>query len=124
MDAIFGLKNFRNEIVWKRAQPKSHTKVRMSRAHDVLLFYSSTEKTAFKMQYTENDPEYIEKFYKYVEKETGYRPTRQTVYNWARRGWLHVGVYKPLRTTRRWVLKCLETYKQMIGTNRGGRRSR
>lgn len=58
-----------------------------------------------------------------VEKETGYRPTRQTVYNWARRGWLHVGVYKPLRTTRRWVLKCLETYKQMIGTNRGGRRS-
>ena len=28
MDAVFGPVNFRNEIIWVRAQPKSHTKIR------------------------------------------------------------------------------------------------
>ena len=57
-----------------------------------------------------------------VERETGYRPTRQTVYNWAHREWLRVGAFKPLRTTRKWVRECLADHKQTIGTNRGGRR--
>ena len=73
MDSIFGPQNFRNEIVWERAQPKSHTSLRMSRAHDILLFFSKSEKSAFKIQHTENDPDYIEKFYKYTEEKTGRR---------------------------------------------------
>jgi len=39
MDAIFDPRNFKNEIIWKRAQPKSHTRIRFSRAHDVILCY-------------------------------------------------------------------------------------
>ena len=73
MDAVFGPVNFKNEIVWKRAQPKSHTTVRLSRAHDIILCYGKTEEVVFKQQYTENDPAYIEKFYRLVEKETGRR---------------------------------------------------
>lgn len=73
MDAVFGAANFRNEIVWRRAQPKSHTTVRMSRAHDVLLFYVKSEQAPYNQQYTEHDPEYVEKFYKFVEKGTGRR---------------------------------------------------
>lgn len=73
MDAVFGPVNFKNEIVWKRAQPKSHTTMRLSRAHDIILCYGKTEEAVFKKQYTENDPAYIEKFYRHVEKETGRR---------------------------------------------------
>jgi len=73
LDAIFGPVNFRNEIVWKRAQPKSHTRIRLSRAHDIILCYGKTQEGVFKQQYTEQDPEYIEKFYRHVEKATGRR---------------------------------------------------
>lgn len=42
MDAVFGAKNFRNEIVWKRTNARG-TEGRYPRVHDVLLFYSKTE---------------------------------------------------------------------------------
>lgn len=73
MDAVFGPVNFKNEIVWKRAQPKSHTTIRLSRAHDIILCYGKTEESVFKQQYTENDPDYIEKFYRHIEEGTGRR---------------------------------------------------
>jgi site-specific DNA-methyltransferase (adenine-specific) len=73
MDAVFGPVNFRNEIIWKRAQPKSHTKIRLSRSHDVILCYAKTEKATFNQQYIESEEDYVEKFYRYVEKETGRR---------------------------------------------------
>ena len=71
MDAIFGPLNFRNEIIWKRSQPKSHTKIRFSRAHDIILFYGRTQEGEFFQQYTEHDPKYVKKFYRHVECETG-----------------------------------------------------
>jgi site-specific DNA-methyltransferase (adenine-specific) len=73
LDAIFDPTNFRNEIVWRRSQPKSHASVRFSRAHDVLLFYSKSEATTFNLQYKPHDPEYVEKFYRFVEPEDGRR---------------------------------------------------
>lgn len=73
MDSIFELVNFRNEIIWKRAQPKSHTSVRMSRAHDVILFYVKSDKAEYKKQFKPHDSTYLEDFYKYVEEGTGRR---------------------------------------------------
>lgn len=75
MDAVFGPTNFRNEIVWKRSQPKGHTSVRFSRTHDVILSYGKTAQTVFSPLFTEHDPAYIEKFYRHVEPETGRRYT-------------------------------------------------
>jgi len=75
MDAIFGPVNFRNEIIWKRSQPKSHTRIRLSRSHDVILCFAKTEQATLNQQYTGSDPDYVEKFYKYAEKETGRRYT-------------------------------------------------
>jgi len=75
MDAIFGPQNFRNEIIWKRAQPKSHTSVRMSRAHDVILFYAKSRDAKYRQQYAPHDPAYVDRFYKYVEEGTGRRYT-------------------------------------------------
>ncbi|MCK4376510.1 MAG: site-specific DNA-methyltransferase, partial [Candidatus Brocadiae bacterium] len=73
MDAVFGGGLLLNEIVWLRAQPKSHTRRRFSRAHDILLAYAKSQRAAFNHQYKPHDPEYVRKFYKYVEPETGRR---------------------------------------------------
>ena len=45
---------------------------------------------------------------KIVEMETGHLYTRQTFYNWVRRGWLKTQGHYPKRTTRRWILDALE----------------
>ncbi|MCY4146166.1 MAG: DNA methyltransferase [Chloroflexi bacterium] len=46
MDAIFGWKNFRNEIVWCYTGP-SNTKRWFPRKHDTLLFYTKSDKWVF-----------------------------------------------------------------------------
>ena len=47
LDAIFGASNFRNEIIWRRTG--SHNKInRYAPIHDVILFYSKTEKYKWK----------------------------------------------------------------------------
>ena len=66
LDSIFGPKNFRNEIIWKRSQPKGHAVIRFSHAHDVILFYSKSETSKFIPQYYEHDPGYLEKFYRFT----------------------------------------------------------
>ena len=73
LDNIFSPKNFRNEIIWERSQPKGHTTTRFSRAHDTIFFYSKSEKSVFNPQFTEHDPAYLERFYRHVEPETGRR---------------------------------------------------
>lgn len=75
LDHIFSPKNFRNEIIWERSQPKGHTKRRFSRCHDSIFFYSKSEKSVFNPPYKEHDPAYLEKFYRFVEPETGRRYT-------------------------------------------------
>jgi site-specific DNA-methyltransferase (adenine-specific) len=40
LDMIFGLENFRNEIIWKRSHPKGQAFTRFARNHDVILAYS------------------------------------------------------------------------------------
>ena len=73
MDAIFGQRNFRNEIVWKRTTAHSNAK-RYGSIHDVLLYYSKTEQriwnSAVRQEY---DPAYITDYYRYTEDETGRR---------------------------------------------------
>jgi DNA modification methylase len=73
LDSIFGPKNFCNEIIWERSQPKGHAVIRFSRAHDVIFFYAKSEATKFNPQYKEHNPEYLQKFYRFNDKETGRR---------------------------------------------------
>ena len=49
LDAIFGRKNFRNEIVWAYTGP-SNTKRWFPRKHDVILFYVKTDDAPFNWQ--------------------------------------------------------------------------
>ena len=76
MDAIFGPTNFRTEIIWKRSSAHSDTKQgrrQHGRIHDVLLFYTNTDAWTWNPIYTPHDQEYVERFYKHVEPETGRR---------------------------------------------------
>ena len=73
LDDVFGTRNFQNEIIWKRSQPKAHIKTRFSRSHDVILFYGKSENTFFNLQFRPHNQEYIEKFYRFIEKDTGKR---------------------------------------------------
>ena len=68
-DLIFEEKNFRNEISWRRSQPKSHTTSNFAKCRDVILRYSKTENTIFNKVHGDYDQEYVEKFYKYTDED-------------------------------------------------------
>ena len=46
LDTVFGIKQFRNEIVWKRSHAKSPKK-RFGRSHDSILFYTKSDNFIF-----------------------------------------------------------------------------
>ena len=69
MDAVFGAYNFRNEISWSRSNPKSHHKLNFPNCRDVILRYSKTDKGTFNKIYTEHDPKYVNKAYKYFDED-------------------------------------------------------
>lgn len=75
LDAIFCADRFINEIIWQRTNSKGLAFTRFSKNHDVLLRYSKSPKWIWNPQYTEHDPDYVEKFYRHIEPETGRRYT-------------------------------------------------
>ena len=68
MDSIFGRRNFRNEIVWKRMTAAARGSRKLAAIHDVILFYAVSPETETNAVYTENDPEYIKRFYRYKDE--------------------------------------------------------
>ncbi len=73
MDAIFGQAQFENDIIWRRQGAKGLATRRMPRNHDTILRYSNGGQPAFNPQYIPHDQEYVERFYRHVEKGTGRR---------------------------------------------------
>ena len=68
LDAIFGAKNFRNEVVWERSGGKSDAK-RFGAVHDTIFYYSKTSARAWNPQYIPHDPEYIASTYKHNDQD-------------------------------------------------------
>jgi site-specific DNA-methyltransferase (adenine-specific) len=66
-DAVFGPDNYRNEISWKRSQPKSHTTINFSNCRDIILRYAKTQDAVFNKVFGKHDPDYIEKFYRFTD---------------------------------------------------------
>ncbi|MCV0399588.1 MAG: site-specific DNA-methyltransferase [Nitrosarchaeum sp.] len=76
LDKIFGYDNFRNEIVWRRHNSHNDTKQGakiFGRVHDVILFYSKTKDYTWNPIYAPYPEEYVQKYYKHIEPETGRR---------------------------------------------------
>ena len=72
MDAIFGAGNFRNEIVWKRADSKGDTGQgarHFGRVNDTILFYARSKDGIFNRQYGPLDADYVERFYRHTDSD-------------------------------------------------------
>ena len=71
MDTIWGPRNFRNEIVWKRSSAHSDTRQggrHYGRISDTLLFYAKGDNSTWNQQYIPYDQEYIDRDYRRVDE--------------------------------------------------------
>jgi len=77
LDTVFGPVNFRNEIIWKRAETVKGNFGQGSKRFDAntdsILFYRKAEGNQFNQSFSEYSEDYVKSFYKYVEKDTGRR---------------------------------------------------
>jgi site-specific DNA-methyltransferase (adenine-specific) len=73
LDATFQPANYRNEIIWKRSNPKSHISVNFPTCTDTILRYSKTNKITYHQPYEEHNPDYVESAYKYNDDNGQYR---------------------------------------------------
>ncbi len=73
LDTIFTPAQFRNEIIWKRSSAHSDTAqgnvVHMGRLHDVILFYTKTDKATRNELYQPYNQEYVDTFYRYKDPD-------------------------------------------------------
>ncbi|SRR5579871_182827 len=72
MDAIFGHGNFRNEIIWKRTSSHSSAK-RFGPVHDVILFYTKSDKYTWNRISQPYDQAYLDSFYRHEDKGGKFR---------------------------------------------------
>jgi site-specific DNA-methyltransferase (adenine-specific) len=72
LDTIFGPQNFRNEIVWKRANAHNDPK-RYGRITDNILYYSKSDNPTWNPQYTEYREAYYESHFKTDDAGRFYR---------------------------------------------------
>jgi site-specific DNA-methyltransferase (adenine-specific) len=68
MDAIFGVKYFRNEIIWKRTSGHSDAR-RYGRVHDTILYYSRGNDFTWNLTHQTYDPSYVEQYYRYQDED-------------------------------------------------------
>jgi len=71
LDQIFSQNSFQTEIVWRRTNAKGLAFRSFPNDHDTIFYYTKSEDYTFNRQYLPHDEEYIKKFYKYVEPESG-----------------------------------------------------
>ena len=71
MDDIFGQKNFRNEVIWKRTSTKSLAK-RYAVNTDRILYYIKSNGATWNQQYAPYDDEYIQKTFRGRDKHGKY----------------------------------------------------
>ena len=72
MDAIFGWREFRNEIEWKRTTSRSDAK-RWAKVHDRILFYTNGDKAIWNGAYIPLTHDEMQKRYKYRDHRGLYR---------------------------------------------------
>ncbi len=74
MDGVFGHRNFRNEIIWKRTNAHGRAK-RWGPIHDIILFYSKSERYRWNRTFQDYSDEYVDKFFRFTDKHGRYRVT-------------------------------------------------
>ena len=72
LDRVFGHSNFRNEVIWKRANSHNDPK-RYGRITDSILYYGKTDAVIWNPQHTEYRPEYYKSHFKQDENGRYFR---------------------------------------------------
>ena len=67
LDTVFGQARFRNELSWRRSNPKSLGKTNFPNCRDIILRYTKSDRWAFNKMFGAHNPEYVRKAYKYQE---------------------------------------------------------
>ena len=75
LDAVFGVRNFRSEVIWKRSSAHSSSK-RYSPVHDTLLFYTKTSTYTWNTERASLPQSTIDQWYNNIEAGTGRRFNR------------------------------------------------
>ena len=90
LDAIFGAKNFRNEISWKRSSAHSDTKQgmrRCGRIRDIIFYYAKSDNYLWNTLYTPYTTEYLMSEYRHIAPDG--RRYKETDLTAAKPGWRH-----------------------------------
>jgi site-specific DNA-methyltransferase (adenine-specific) len=70
MDSIFDPKCFVNEIMWQKIRASKAQTIGFGKVHDILLYYSRSERMTFNPERVQHAGEYIESHYRYTEPQT------------------------------------------------------
>ncbi|PWB41836.1 MAG: site-specific DNA-methyltransferase [Dehalococcoidia bacterium] len=73
LDAIFGARFFRNEIIWKRTTSPKNDPRGYGRIHDTIFFYTKSAVFTWNTQYSSLSPEYVEKTFRYSDGRGRFR---------------------------------------------------
>ena len=73
LDAVFGPIHYRNEIVWKRSNPKSHGSINFPTCSDTIFRYSKSNDCVFHQPSETHDPEYVASAYRFTDANGRYR---------------------------------------------------
>jgi adenine-specific DNA-methyltransferase len=72
LDEVFGPERCLNEIAWKRTGAHNSSK-RYGPVHDVLFFYTRSDKYTWNQQHQGYAQEYVDVKYRYIDEKTGQR---------------------------------------------------
>jgi len=76
LDGVFGKSNYRTEISWKRSSAHNDAKqgrMQPGNIRDIIFFYTKSDRWKWNWIYTPYSDEYVNSFYKYIDKKTGRR---------------------------------------------------
>ena len=73
LDSVFGAKQFRNELIWKRAFGKGLNPTKFVRNTDRILYYSKGNTPVWNQLFKPLDKEYVDKYYLYKDSRGKYR---------------------------------------------------
>ncbi len=76
LDAVFGKKNFCNEISWRRSSAHSDAKQgrkKYGNIRDVIFFYTKSQQWKWNTQFTPYGQSYVNEHYRHIEQNSGRR---------------------------------------------------
>ncbi|MDR0578766.1 MAG: restriction endonuclease [Candidatus Accumulibacter sp.] len=73
LDGVLGVRNYRNELIWKRSNPKSHAFRNFPACTDTILRYTKTDDYFYRQPHETHDREYVESAYRYSDEHGPYR---------------------------------------------------